>query len=79
MQAVVYTWRNERDTHTANELGAREREILNLAVFFFFFANEFEGENTEGANLILWIEQMEKTGERRLKKYWFATTSSLAD
>ena len=48
--------------YTANELGAgdtrKEREILNLTMFSF--ANEFEGENTEGANLILWIEQMKK-------------------
>ena len=48
--------------YTANELGAgdtrKEREILNLAMFSF--ANEFEGENTEGANLVLWIEQMKK-------------------
>ena len=48
--------------YTANELGAgdtrKEREILNLAMFSF--ANEFEGENTEVANLVLWIEQMKK-------------------
>lgn len=61
MQAVhMKKW----DRYTANELGARdtrkerEKEILNLAMFSF--ANEFEGENTERANLVLWIEQMKK-------------------